>query len=112
MNQWTFLTNHAHILLAIAQDPEIRMKDAAAKVGITERAAQRILADLLQAGYLTRQKVGRRNHYQIHAELPLRHPLASHQPVNLLLALLDGPEKAPRKQRRRRTVVKRTPRRS
>ena len=112
MDRWTFLTNHAHVLLAIAQDPEIRMKDAAVKVGITERAAQRILADLLDAGYVTRDKVGRRNQYQIRPNLPLRHPLAGHQPVSMLLALLSGPEKAPVKKRRRRAPAKRPARRS
>ena len=112
MDQWTFLTNHAHVLLAIAQDPSIRMRDAALKVGITERAAQRILADLLEAGYVTREKQGRRNQYQVHADQPLRHGLISHQPVKALLALLITPGAPPVKKRRRRVAVKRAPRRS
>ncbi len=112
LNQWTFLTNHAHILLAISQDSGIRMKDAALKAGITERAAQRILADLLEAGYVTREKAGRRNQYRIHPELGLRHPLTNHQPASMLLALGAAPEKPPAKKRRRRLAVKRSTRRS
>lgn len=112
MDGWTFLTNHAHILLAISQDPAIRMKDAAAKAGITERAAQRILADLVEAGYVTREKFGRRNQYQLHPEVPLRHPFTANQPASLLLALAAVPEKPARKKRRRRPGVKRAARRS
>lgn len=112
MNGWTFLTNHAHILLAISQDPGIRMKDAAAKAGITERAAQRILADLLEAGYVTREKSGRRNQYQVHPEVALRHPITAHQSAGMLLPLAAAPDKPVPKKRRRRTVAKRAARRS
>ena len=88
MDGWTFLTNHAHVLLCIAQDPEIRLRDVAEKVGITERAAQRIVADLESEGYITTEKIGRRNRYVVHSELPLRHPLEEHRSVGLLLKLL------------------------
>lgn len=90
---WTFLTNHGHVLLVIAQDPETRIKDIAAKVGITERAAQRIVADLMQAGYVTANRVGRRNAYQVHPELPFRHPLEQHNQVGKLLALIQSPRR-------------------
>lgn len=89
MDQWTFLTNHGHVLLCIASDREIRMKDVAAKVGITERATQRIIADLLSEGYLTRVKVGRRNHYQTNMSLYFRHPIENRHQVSALLALLN-----------------------
>ena len=88
---WTFLSNHAHVLLCIARDPVIRLRDIAAAVGITERAAQRIVSDLADAGYLTRERMGRRNRYAIHLELPLRHPLEADSPVGVLLEpLLPG----------------------
>ena len=85
MERWTFLTNHAHVLLSIAADPAVRLRDVAARVGITERAAQRIVADLLAAGYLTAEKAGRRNHYEVHPALPLRHPVEQHAEVGALL---------------------------
>ncbi|HEV8583152.1 MAG TPA: winged helix-turn-helix transcriptional regulator [Thermoanaerobaculia bacterium] len=88
---WTFLTNHAHVLFCIARDPEVRLRDVAAQVGITERAVQRIVTDLEAAGYLTVMKEGRRNRYRIHAELPLRHPIEGHRTVGALLDLVLGP---------------------
>ena len=88
MSQWTFLTNHAHVFLCLARDPGVRLRDVAEKVGITERAAQRILADLEAEGYVTSDKVGRRNHYSVNANLPLRHPLEVDQPVGTLLRLI------------------------
>jgi predicted transcriptional regulator len=90
MDRWTFLTNHAHVFLCIAADPGIRLRDVAAKVGVTERAAQRIVADLLAEGYLTAEKTGRRNHYQVHEKLPLRHPNEEHADVGTLLRILGG----------------------
>jgi hypothetical protein len=69
---WTFLTNHAHVLLCIVRDPTIRLRDVATDVGITERAAQSIVADLVTEGYLTRSRVGRRNVYDVHHDAPLR----------------------------------------
>ena len=71
---WCFLTNHAHVLLCVARDPESRVRDIAGQVGITERAAQRILADLIGEGYVKRTKVGRRNRYAIDPARHLRHP--------------------------------------
>ncbi len=85
---WTFLTNHAHVLLCLAQDPEIRLRDVASRVGITERAVQRIVTELESAGYITRQRNGRRNIYTVHAQLPLRHPLYRAGRVHDLLALV------------------------
>jgi DNA-binding IclR family transcriptional regulator len=85
---WTFLTNHAHVLLCLAMDPEMRMRDVAEKVGVSERAVQKIVADLEGGGYVTRARSGRRNHYQLHSNLPLRHPLESHRTVSALLALV------------------------
>ena len=77
---WTFLTNHAHVLICIAQNPEVRLAEIARKVGIGERAAHGIVHDLVQAGYVTLSKSGRNNVYQVRLDRPLRHPLeASHQ---------------------------------
>lgn len=73
--QWTFLTNHAHVLLCLANDPDLRVRDVAKRVGITERAVKHILNELEDQGYLQRQRSGRRNTYRFHLELPLRHPL-------------------------------------
>ena len=87
---WTFLTNHAHVLLCIARDPNARLRDVAAAVGITERATQRIVADLVEAGYLERERVGRRNAYQVHDELPFRHPVEERSQVGDLLKLLGS----------------------
>ena len=87
--EWTFLTNHAHVLLCIAADPEVRLRDVAVSVGITERAAQRIVMELEQAGYLERERVGRRNRYRLHAEQPLRHPMDRTHRVSELLTLLS-----------------------
>jgi hypothetical protein len=87
---WTFLTNHGHVLVCIANDPAIRGRDIAAQVGITERAAQAIIADLVEAGYLTRSRVGRRNHYQINPDRPLRHPVEWDHRIGELLHLLAG----------------------
>jgi predicted transcriptional regulator len=95
-NRWTFLTNHGHVLLCIAVDPAIRLRDVANKVGITERAAQRIVADLVEGGYLDASKRGRRNVYQVNGLLPLRHPIEEQNQVAALLALIE-PQKSPRR---------------
>lgn len=87
---WTFLTNHAHVLLCIAKEPEARMRDVADLVGITERAVQRIVADLVDAGYVERIRQGRRNHYVVRDDLPLRHPIEMHEKVSSLIALVHG----------------------
>jgi predicted ArsR family transcriptional regulator len=85
---WTFLTNHAHVLVCIAEDADARGRDIAERVGITERATQAIIADLVADGYVTRTRNGRRNHYKVHTELPLRHPLESDHSTGELLAAL------------------------
>ncbi|ETK37477.1 helix-turn-helix transcriptional regulator [Microbispora sp. ATCC PTA-5024] len=90
---WAFLTNHAHVLLAIARDPDARLRDVAEAAGITERAAQAIVGDLEEAGYLRRERVGRRNHYEINALARLRHPAEREHGVADLLALF-GPRPA------------------
>ncbi len=86
--RWTFLTNHSHVLLCIASDPDIRGRDIAERVGITERSAQSIVSDLVDAGYVTREKVGRRNRYEVHPEGPLRHPVERGHEVAELLRLV------------------------
>ncbi len=91
-SDWTFLSNHAHVLLCIAQEPEIRLREVAERVGITERAVHRIVSDLEEGGYLSRAREGRRNRYKVHADLPLRHPVEAHREVRVLLDLILGPE--------------------
>ena len=88
---WTFLTNHARVLLCVARDSGIRLRDIGESVGITERAAHRIISELLTAGYITRTRNGRRNQYTINTSLPLRDPLARGQSVGDLLAVLARP---------------------
>ena len=88
MDRWTFLTNHAHVLLCIAADPGIRLRDVAQSVGITERATQRIVADLVEGGYITRQRVGRRNQYEINPGQHLRHPVEQRNQISELLRLV------------------------
>lgn len=83
---WTFLTNHAHVLLCLVGNPELRLRELADLVGITERATQRIVAELVDGGYVSRTRVGRRNVYAVHLELPLRHPLERAHTVGELLA--------------------------
>ncbi|WP_440107364.1 helix-turn-helix transcriptional regulator [Streptosporangium sp. H16] len=87
VKEWTFLTNHAHVLLAIAREPTARLRDVAEAVGITERAAQAIVADLEAAGYLHRERVGRRNEYTINPAGRFRHPAEADRRIGDLLAL-------------------------
>jgi DNA-binding transcriptional ArsR family regulator len=82
---WTFLTNHAHVLVCLAADPAARLRDVAERVGITERAVQHIVADLEEGGLLTRTREGRRNRYTLHLGIPLRHPVEAHVQVGELL---------------------------
>ena len=91
---WTFFTNHAHVLFCISKDPDIRLRDVADRVGITERAAQRIVAELEEAGYLAHERHGRRNHYEIRVDADLRHPIEDHVSLGDLLGLL-GAESVP-----------------
>lgn len=86
---WTFLTNHSHVLICLAREPDLRLRDVAARVGITERAVQRIVADLVEAGILTRSRDGRRNRYEVHVGQPLRHPIEAHCTINDLLKILE-----------------------
>lgn len=85
---WTFLTNHSHVLVCLAEEPDIRGRDIAQRVGITERAAQAIIADLVAGGYVTRVREGRRNRYEIHPDEPLRHPLEQDHTIGELLIAL------------------------
>ncbi|MGE0403669.1 MAG: helix-turn-helix transcriptional regulator [Kofleriaceae bacterium] len=82
------MTNHAHVLLCISADPEMLLRAVAQRVGITERAVQRIVADLEAGGYLIKHREGRRNRYDVVADLPLRHPVERHQRVSALIALV------------------------
>jgi len=86
--RWAFLTNHARALICIARDPGVRLREIGEHVGITERAAHRIVSELFTAGYITRTRDGRRNRYAINAELPLPDPLARDQCVGDLLGVL------------------------
>ena len=88
-SSWTFLTNHAQVLLAIAQNPNVRLRDVAQHVGITERATQRILLDLVEAGYLRRTRVGRRNNYTVNSRVEMRHAAQEGHPIGELLDLLE-----------------------
>lgn len=92
---WTFLTSHARVLLALAQDPSVRMRDVAATCRLTERAVQAVVADLEAAGYLTRARVGRRNRYTIVSGTTFRHPAEAGQEVAGLLGLLMTPARVP-----------------
>jgi hypothetical protein len=87
---WTFLTNHARVLLCIAHDPGVRLRDIAASLGITERSAYGIVTDLADAGYIVKQKDGRRNRYEIQTHLPLPEPTSRESTVGEVLALLAG----------------------
>ncbi|WP_367281757.1 helix-turn-helix transcriptional regulator [Ilumatobacter sp.] len=84
---WTFLTSHARVLLIISQNPDTRSRDIAALAGITERSTQRIVADLEAAGYLSHERIGRRNHYRVSRRAPLRHPHEQGVEIGALLEL-------------------------
>lgn len=88
---WTFLSNHTHVLVCLAREPDLTLKEVAARIGITERAVQRLVAELEAAEVLVRWRDGRRNRYEIRGERRLRHPLESHRSVGELLALLASP---------------------
>jgi DNA-binding transcriptional ArsR family regulator len=92
---WTFLTNHARALLCISRDPGIRLRDIADRVGITERSAYSIVQDLAEAGYIIKEKDGRRNRYRIEADLPLPEPSSQERTVGEVLALLAGRDQRP-----------------
>jgi DNA-binding transcriptional regulator PaaX len=88
-HRWTFLSNHAHVLGLIRSHQDMILREIAFRVGITERAVQRIIVELEQAGYLVRSRVGRRNHYEIRVDLPLRHPIEAHRNIGDLLELIQ-----------------------
>jgi predicted ArsR family transcriptional regulator len=85
---WHFLTSHAQVLLCIEQNPDVRLRDIAVTVGITERAAQRIVSDLVDAGYVTREREGRRNRYALDRSIPMRHPSQFNHEIGELLDVL------------------------
>ena len=89
-SSWTFLSNHGHVLVCIARHPDIRVREIAQAVGITERAVQRILGELEEAGVIDRLRQGRRTHYEIDGELPLRHPIEADHSIGELLRLADS----------------------
>jgi DNA-binding IclR family transcriptional regulator len=93
---WTFLTNHAQVLVCIARDPGVRLRDIGERVGITERATYRIVAELAAAGYITRRRNGRRNHYTINAHFSLPDPVAREQSVGQLLEILTATQASSR----------------
>jgi hypothetical protein len=94
---WDFLTNHAHVLTCVAHDPGIRLRDIASAVGVTERGAHRILSELVDEGYVLREREGRRNRYDVVPDLPLRHPLVQEREVgDLLEVLLKSPRSGTR----------------
>ncbi len=105
---WTYLSNHAHVLVCLARDPEVRLRDIALMVGITERGVSRILSELEESGVIEKKKVGRRNHYELHLDAPLRHPLESHATVADLIDLLC---KRPRVQATETAVARSSPHR-
>src|SRR3954447_444053 len=88
-NSWGFLTNHAHVLVSIARDPSIRTRDIAKTVGITERATQKIVADLIAEGYIARRKEGRRNRYSLNRSGHLRHPVFDQHEIGPLIDVLE-----------------------
>lgn len=87
---WTFLTNHARVLVQISEDPQVRLRDLSAAIGITERSAQRIVAELEEAEYLTHERVGRRNRYEVSHDVGLRHPHEQDIEVGVLLGLFSN----------------------
>jgi len=107
MAEWSFLTNHARALLCIARDPGVRLRDIAATLGITERTAFGIVADLTEAGYVVKERDGRRNRYEIQHHLPLADPTSQERTIGEVLELLGGTEVADRG-RRRPTAKRRT----
>jgi predicted ArsR family transcriptional regulator len=111
MPRYQFLTNHAQVLLCVAHDPGIRLRDIAETVGVTERSAHRILSQLVEDGYVVRERVGRRNVYKVKAELPLRHSLTQETEErrigDLLEVLLGEDGRDPRRPRRQRTKQRR-----
>jgi DNA-binding Lrp family transcriptional regulator len=88
---WTFLSNHAQVLVCLGLNPDARLRDVAAEVGITERAVQGIVGDLEAAGVIVRERLGRRNTYRLNLDAPLRHPLEAHRSIRALLSMVLDP---------------------
>ena len=91
-SRWTFLTNHAHVLVVLHANPDLVLREVALRVGITERAVQRIIQDLESGGVIERERVGRRNRYVVLVDQPLRHPIEAHRQIGDLLALISQEE--------------------
>jgi Mn-dependent DtxR family transcriptional regulator len=105
LHHWRFVTNHAHVLETIARDPRSRLRDIALEVGITEQTAAQIVNDLVEAGYLTKIRDGRRNRYDVHEELPFRRPRHRHHTVGELLRFLEAPPQPNALRKRRRPAI-------
>jgi predicted ArsR family transcriptional regulator len=88
-HRWTFLTNHAHVLILLYRNPELVLREVALQVGITERAVQRIIHDLEEGGFIEREKIGRRNRYRVLEDCALRHPIEAHRSIGELLRLMS-----------------------
>jgi DNA-binding MarR family transcriptional regulator len=84
-SQWTFLSNHAHVLICLSRNPDLVLRDVADLVGITERSIQKIIRDLEEAGVITKKRIGRRNVYTLHTDTHLRHPVESHCTIKKLI---------------------------
>jgi len=95
VTHWTFLTNHAHVLLCVAEVPDVRVREIAETVGVTERAAQRILTELEEAGYISKTRDGRRNRYSINPGVRMRHPMDQEHHIGELVDLLAKPSTSP-----------------
>ena len=93
---WTFFSNHTHVLVCLARDPDVRLRDVAEMVGITERSAVKIVSELEAAGVVTRSRVGRRNHYEIDTTVTLRHPLEANRTVGSILEMVLEPDEMAR----------------
>ena len=87
--KWLFVTSHASVLIEVDRDPDLTVREIAERVGLTERQAHRVLADLVEEGYLTREKIGRRNRYRVNHEVPMRHPAIAQNEVGQLLRALS-----------------------
>jgi predicted ArsR family transcriptional regulator len=88
--RWTFLSNHSHVLLCLHREPDLTLREVADRVGITERSVQRILGELEEAGYVTRERVGLRNRYRFRTSAPLRHPIEAHCRIGDLIDMVES----------------------
>ncbi|MEM9646318.1 MAG: helix-turn-helix domain-containing protein [Planctomycetota bacterium] len=88
--RWTFLTNHSHVLIVLSAEPDLVLREVAARVGITERAVQRVVQDLEEGGFIRRERVCRQNRYEVVKDVPLRHPIEEHRNIGDLLNLITG----------------------